>query len=280
MQAQHQVRCGHAFAVDIVRHRQHFLHLRHALRNRFPGAAAVLDAERAQQVVFLQVLRAEQRTDLIRLAPQPDHQHAGEIGMPGVAAERAAQHVDRLAGAAHAAAGAVRQRDDAIDVRIVGEDAASLAIGPEVIRDRAHHGRRTIDRGQNSDVVAGRDPAIGADYSHERRGLGCVVRGLDLGAERVIAGELAHRQIVQMHLLARPDGPGRKADDLVVALDRLALGDRARGDLVARRDEPDDGDVFIAQQGAADQLLAGDDDVVLRVQADGERGGCEHLTDL
>ena len=63
------------------------------------------------------LLRAEQRADLVRLAAEADHQHAGEVGVPRVAAERAAQELHAVAVGVHAAAGAVRQRDDAVDVR-------------------------------------------------------------------------------------------------------------------------------------------------------------------
>ena len=41
----------------------------------------------------LQLLGAEQRADLVRLAAQADDQHAGEVRVPRVAAERAAQQL-------------------------------------------------------------------------------------------------------------------------------------------------------------------------------------------
>ena len=71
-----------------------------------------------------------------------------------------------------------------------------------------------------------------------------------------------------MDVLARRNGAACEADDLVVATHGLADGDRARRDLVARRHEADDGDVLVEQFGAADELLAGDDDVVGGVQPD------------
>ena len=94
-----------------------------AVRDRLRRAAGVLDAERAQQRAFLQVLRAEQRADLVRLAAEADDQHAGEVGVPRVAAERAPQELHALAVRVHAAAGAVRQRDHAVDVGKRGERA-------------------------------------------------------------------------------------------------------------------------------------------------------------
>ena len=100
-----------------------------AVRDRLRRAAGVLDRERAQQRAFLELLGAEQRADLVRLAAEPDHQHAGEVGVARVAAERAPQDLHALALRVHAAAGAVRQRDDAVDVRISGEALAREVVG-------------------------------------------------------------------------------------------------------------------------------------------------------
>ena len=74
-----------------------------------------------------------------------------------------------------------------------------------------------------------------------------------------------------MDVLARTDRATREADDLVVPPHRIADGDRARGDLVSRRHETHDGDVLVEQFRAADELLAGDDDVVCRMQPDRQR---------
>ncbi len=73
-----------------------------------------------------------------------------------------------------------------------------------------------------------------------------------------------------MHVLAGRDVAAGEADDLVVAPHRFAFPDRARRDLVRGRDEPDDGDLFVEQRRAADQLRAGDDDVVVGMKANGE----------
>jgi hypothetical protein len=39
-----------------------------------------------------------------------------------------------------------------------------------------------------------------------------------------------------MHVIAGPDWPGGKPDNLTVLVNRFARPDRAKGDLVARRD--------------------------------------------
>ena len=67
-----------------------------------------------------------------------------------------------------------------------------------------------------------------------------------------------------------------EADDLVVALDRRARRDRARRDLVPGGDEPADRHVLVGDPRAADQLRAGDDDVVVGMKANGERSAGEH----
>ena len=77
-------------------------------------------------------------------------------------------------------------------------------------------------------------------------------------------------------MLARRDVAARKADDLVVAPDRRAFGDRARGDLVARRNQADDRDFLVHELRATDELLPRDDDVVGGVKADGQRCLREH----
>jgi hypothetical protein len=58
------------------------------------------------------------------------------------------------------------------------------------------------------------------------------------------------------------------ADDLVVAPHRLPRRDRPHRQLVAGRDQAADRDAFTVQDGASDQLVAGDHDIVCRVDAD------------
>ena len=77
-------------------------------------------------------------------------------------------------------------------------------------------------------------------------------------------------------MLAGADVARREADDLVVALDGLAGADRARRDLVTRRNQPGDGDVLLGEQRAAHELRAGDHDVIVGVKADGQRGAGKH----
>ena len=253
------LRRRHRLPLHRIGVRQHVLHHLDAVSDRLCRAAGVLDRERAQQRALGQVLRAEQRADLVRLAAQAHDQHTGEVRVPRVAAERAAQQLHAFAVRVHAAAGAVRQRDDAVDARECGQRRAA-----EIVGDAARDRRRAIDRRQDADVVARRDATVIADDALERRRRLHVLRGLGVGAERVVAVERAHREVVQVDVLAGRDVPACEADDLVVALDRLALRDRARRDLVAGRHEPRDGDFLVDERAAADQLASRDDDVVVR----------------
>ena len=218
---------------------------------------------------------AEQRTDLVRLASQPDDQDAREVRVARVARERATQELHAVAVRVHAAARAMGQRDDAVDVRVPGERAARHLVG-----DRARDRRRAVDRRQHTEVIARRDlprvVPVAPDDPLERRRTVDVLRRPRVRAERVVAVERAHREIVQVHVLAGRDVARREPDDLVVALHRLAPADRARRDLVRRGHEPRDSDVLVDQAGAADQLRAGDDDVVVGMEADRERGSREH----
>ena len=155
----------------------------------FARAAGLLDVEGVQRGpgrprLFL----LEQAADLVRLAAEADDQHRREVRVARVAAERAPQHLQRLAGAVGRAAGAVRQRDDAVDVREARE-RARVGVAAEVVGDRARDRRRAVHRGQDADVVARRDAAVGADDAVERRRRGDVLGRLRAARRRVVARE-------------------------------------------------------------------------------------------
>ena len=188
--------------------------------------------------------------------------------MPCVARHRPAQHVHAFAHV-HAAAGAVRQRDHAVDVRISGQRFGT-DVGAELIRDRARYRRRTIDARDDRDIVARRDSAIVAHDAHERRrridhhrrlhiGTECVVarRATDVGA--VLA---AYAHVVQVDVLAGANVARREADDLVVTTHRCAGGDCTRSQFVAGRHQTDDRHAFALDQRPGNQLTPRDDDVI------------------
>jgi hypothetical protein len=77
-------------------------------------------------------------------------------------------------------------------------------------------------------------------------------------------------------MLARLHVLGGEADDLAVAPDRLVLRDRQEGELVPRRDHLRDRDLAVRglQDGARQERLLGDGDVVARVE---QHGDIRHL---
>src|SRR4051812_6629475 len=143
--------------------------------------------------------------------------------MPRIAGDGPAQQLHRLALAAHAAAGAMAERDDPVDIREFTEDA-----GMELLGDETRRGGRAIYRGQDAEIVAGRHPAVGAHDPLEGRALALrdVLGRPRIDPEGVIAVEIAHRQIMRVDMLARADRLGREAEDLGVFPDRLAGSDR------------------------------------------------------
>ena len=86
---------------------------------------------------------------MVGLAAEAEEKHAGEVGMVGVADEDAAEKVGGFAVFGHAAAGAVGDRDDAVDVGIGAEDLRG-----EVGGDATGYGGGTVDGGDDADVVA------------------------------------------------------------------------------------------------------------------------------
>ncbi len=247
---------------------QHLVDEGDALLDGLARAAGVLDVEDLERVALAQAAVRQPGVDLVGFAAQAHHQHAAEVGMRGVAGERALQDLHAQALGVHAAAGAVRERDDAVHVG-EGRQRFGMVLAREVVGDRAGGRGRAVHAGQDADVVARGDTAVGALDAHEG-GFAPGGLGLHVGAEGVVAREVApavaHAEVVRVHVLAGRDRLAGEADDLVVAAHRLAGGDGARGDLVARGDQPPDGDVL--DLGAAHELGARDQDVVLRMESD------------
>ncbi len=151
--------------------------------------------------------------------------------MRGVADEDAAEEVGWFAVLGHAAAGAVGDGDDSVDVRVGAED-----LWGEVGGDAAGYGCGAVDRGEDADVVASGDSAVGADDAlkggwrfEERCGVG-------FGAYGVFALEVAGDEVVGVDEFAGGDGLGGKADDLVEFAYGFAGGYGADGEFVAGGD--------------------------------------------
>ena len=273
LQRQRQVAGRQGPAGDVVDLGQQRLDPADAFAGGGGGAAHVLDADGDDAGSRFQAGGLHQRVDLVHLAAEAEQDHRGEVRVAGVAGDGPAQRVHHLAAAGHAAAVAVGQRDDAVDVGIGGQRGAA-----EMVGDHPRRGGGAVHRGQHADVVAGGDAAVRAQDALEGGALGLRnhIDRMDVGTERVIALEIAaHAHVVDVDMVARLDRRGGEADDLIVFAHRLARCDGAHRDLVPGRHRPggrDARDLGGAGQGDAGlQVGAGDDDVVGGVQADGRR---------
>jgi len=142
----------------------------------------------------------------------------------------------------------------------------------------------------DADIVACGGTAVGAAIALEggALGLGDKVGRMGVGAEGVVALEIAHGAVLHMDMLAGADRLGGEADDLVVAPDRLARRDRPGRHLVPGRDVAGGGHPLFRNRGARRDIGAGEDDIVVTVQADEEAraghwfraGSCACLANL
>src|SRR5690606_9310085 len=81
-----------------------------------------------------ELLLLDEIGDLRDLAAEPDENEARDVGVAREAREHAIEALVILAAILHAAAGLVRDRQDAVDVREFGEDLARKALGDESAR--------------------------------------------------------------------------------------------------------------------------------------------------
>ena len=102
------------------------LHTRHAGLDRFARAADFLNGQRLEVVALGNAIGFLHTRDLEDLAAKSDQQNGGEIRVAGIAPLCARQHVESLALASHAAALPVWQRHNAVDIRIIIENAGAV----------------------------------------------------------------------------------------------------------------------------------------------------------
>ncbi len=231
MQGDRQFAGGDFLARHFIGIGQHFIDEGNAGFRGLAGAADFLDLHFAQAPGELLLLH--QAADLVDLAAEAEHHHMGEVHVARVAAERAPQQCERFV-LRHAAAGLVGERNDAVDIGIVGERIVpGEGILLEHVGDHAGHMGAAIHRGEDADIVARRDAAVAAPEAHESRRQIEIRRRLDVHAIGVVAVEIAHAAILGVDVLARRNRLRREADDLAVAADLFAGRDGADGDLVA-----------------------------------------------
>ena len=163
LQGQRQLAGGDGLAPRLVGARQHLLDAGDAGLDGLLGAAGVLDGHGAEVVALDQAVLLLEPRDLEHLAAEADDQRGGQVGMAGIAPLRALQRLVALALGRQAAAGAVHEGDDAVDVGVLLEDAgAGDGLGHE-----AGDGGRAVHAGEDADVVARAGLAVGAAVALE-----------------------------------------------------------------------------------------------------------------
>ena len=267
LQPDHQVTGADGAARGLVRQRQHLAQRRDPGSDGFARAAFVLYGQRLDQPGRARAQGLHQRRELVDFAAQADQQHAGKVGMVGIAAQRALQQRETFARTRHAAAAAMRDGHHAVDVGVVAQCIAVEGLG-----DLPAHGGRAIDAGDDSQVVARSDPAVGAhDTLEGRLWHGRRHRAIRV-ANAVAARRRQHLDGMHVHMLAGQDGAGCHADDLAVLEDGAAHRDGGEGDLVSGRDSVARHDGNSArhqhQRLAGCDIDAGDSDVVCVAQLD------------
>ena len=207
--------------------------------------------------------------DLEHLAAQTDQQHGGNVGIAGVAPLRALQRLETLALGRHAAAGAMDQRDEAVDMGKIAQQARPLRL----LRDEARDRSRTVHARQDGDIIARAGFSSSAAKALKRRLQLHRQNLLFAGSFRkpVVAGEIVHHDIMLVQPRARLDRAFREADDLAEFFDRLAIGDGDGRDLVALGHAIARYDAFDPRAGTDD--IDRDAAVIDLVQTNGARLG-------
>ena len=201
LQRHRQFARGDLLALDLVGVGQRLAHEGDAGLDRLAGTADFLNFEFTQAA--RKFLLGHQPADLVDLAAQPQHDHGGKIDVPRIAAERPAQQRQRLV-LRHAAAGLVGERDHAVDIGEVGERiVAGERILLEDIGDHAGDMRAAIHGREDADIIAGRNPPVRTANALERGRQIEVRHRLDIDAEGIVLGEIAHAAILGVHMLAR-----------------------------------------------------------------------------
>jgi hypothetical protein len=236
----------------------HFLQLLDAALDGLAGAAGLLDRHVTEIAVRAHPPATDQVRHLHDLAAKAQEQDAGEVRVAGIALQGAEQGVVALVIARHAAAGAMDDRHDAIDIFELVEPALFL----HSLGDEAGDGARAVHGGENAEIVAGADRAVSPVIAHEvalfrRRG-----KRPDLGREFLRLGMTAHAEIVHVNVFSRRNRAGRDADGLPVAEHLLAFGNRAHRNLVSARHRFGERDVEPGHVCATGQILEGNDHVV------------------
>ena len=183
-------------------------------------------------------------------------------GWPRVLDARAAKHVETFALAGHAAAAGVGDRHHAVDVGKRLQHPRSFGR----LGDHPGDGRRAVHRGQDGHIVANAHPTVRAPIAHEGGApVPCARHWATLAARRSSRppGFLHMHVSPGRNVTRRSRSPGRTSG--------RGFGGWRRSPSAARGDGFEGADAFAAHRRAGGHALAGDDDIVVRVQSDYRR---------
>ena len=200
-----------ATGVDLI---QHGLDFPASGFDRLARAAGILDGHGSKCRAFGQPVVLHDLLHLVRLAAQPDHQYAADIGVAGIALQGSREDVITLAPVVDAATAPVCQRDDAVDVGPLLQSASMAEMVGDVLRDS----RRAIHRADDGDVVARPGASVRPRVPQELPAFRRRYR-LDrpiVGTEIMASAAFAHRQIMQMHMIAGANGRRNDPDYLSI----------------------------------------------------------------
>ena len=206
-----------------VRHGQELGDLGRGLLDGLLDAAGLLDVDDHRLALGMpgrrHALLVHHDGGLVDLAAEADQDVGGDVGVLGVARQDALERHVVLAEELGAAARLVRDGEDAVDVRVVLRHVAELVL------DELADAGRAVDAGDDGDVVARADAPVLALVAVEVAHLvGRVeVHGPHVGADLVLAVEVAHRQVLRVDVVAHGDVGRREADHLPVAAHLFAL---------------------------------------------------------
>ena len=136
------------------------------LVDRFLRAAVFLDGHHEETAFVHLAMDLAHAGKLHLLAAKADEKRGADIRMRRIAPENALQVVEAGAGIGHAAAGAMGKGGNAVDMRIVIENAGMV----DDVGGAADHRRRTVHRAADRDIIARAGGAVGAAIAHEGAG--------------------------------------------------------------------------------------------------------------
>ncbi len=240
LQAQDQFRGGHRLPLD-VHLLQQGLYPLDTRAHRGRRTARILDGHAGDRRGGGQV----QLGDLVDLTAEPDDDDPPEVRMVGITGQGATEQLEPFAVGGEATAGLVGDGHDTVDAGVRGEHARR----PHPFRHQLRHRGGAVDGGDDADVVACRDTAVGTDDALERLRLDRVGRRNASGRDPRVAG-IGEADVMDMDMVAGRDRGGRVTDHLPVFQHRRALGDRDRGDFVSGRHR-------LAHDDASDRAVPG-----------------------